>query len=334
MPNIRDLSIDESREFLRSEDIVCTSLDQLSLEEITNISCGFRPTNCIHIGNGFTFALAFALAEKVNRETNTTTTHVDITNCDLEIPSTEKRYFNGTRDTFAKNFYHIMKGRERVSDIRAKPLKEYFPSLAAFTEVSWDFQSYARNVQKNNSFREILRRFCERAEEVAHWFPSNLGEIIKETSGGCFIYPINPDTLQSNMMGCTYENGKIYARFEEGTQEFDIEDPNFQLAVHMFVDPLRDISQGVDVHVFGGDYLRKRKNDYSNGEKVAGIIETCTNPDEKRPQIFFGPIIKGTDGKKMSKSKGNTSLLAEEMKKRDFVRETVAAAKDALISRK
>jgi hypothetical protein len=82
-----------------------------------------------------------------------------------------------------------------------------------------------------------------------------------------------------------------------------------EIGVYYLVDPVRDTSRDVAVHVFGGDYRTAEKEQVTpKVEKVAKITELATG---ETPAYFLAPMIADEDGKPLSKSEGTGRTISD-----------------------
>ncbi|MBI2632530.1 hypothetical protein HYW75_05990, partial [Candidatus Pacearchaeota archaeon] len=143
--------------------------------------------------------------------------------------------------------------------------------------------------------------------------------------GHALVFPMCEKCHTSNPVTPKYEDGKIFTSCSNPDcdiekYEVDILDTSRDLAVHFFIDPIRDktVKPNANIHVFGGDY--SAVHDHANGDstdflytKVGKVIELMRRVSKDIPDFLVGPTFYARDGNKMSKSKDN-GLRIERLK--------------------
>ncbi|MBD3247358.1 hypothetical protein GF378_01935 [Candidatus Pacearchaeota archaeon] len=285
--------------------------------EDVNIAIGLRPSGIIHLGNMATLSLAGVLGQDIGPHLS----KVNLTVCDLDLPDAADwsikengyvRYFNSLPDKTGEY--------NSLYDKSIARIEEFTEGLQNHLDVSYDIKKLS-DVQKDLGFRVGLRRVLER-EGIMQYV---LRRVPKEHS---LVFPLCNDCGTSSPFPAKYNEGNLKTQCTNPEcsvkdYEMDVLDTDNDLAVHFFIDPLRDktVKPYADVHVFGGDYrephdagprpnneqfdLFETREDgkVSKIEKIMSIVNIAT--EGNLPDILIGPTFFARDGTKMSKSKNN-----------------------------
>jgi lysyl-tRNA synthetase class I len=148
----------------------------------------------------------------------------------------------------------------------------------------------------------------------------NMNDFDDIFGGGFRRRYISPVTIVCNECGYSHAKGASYSpgtdelvapcRNQECTNGFASEPLTGEIGVYYLVDPVRDVSENVAVHVFGGDYRDAEKEQKTPKiSKVAKITELANGGES--PAYFLAPMIADSEGKPLSKSKGTGKTVSE-----------------------
>lgn len=276
-------------------------------EKEVNISIGLRPSGMIHLGN----MMALALAQGVARKVGPHYTQINVTICDLDLPS--QGDWDIQRTGYVKHYRDLPDKNgschSSMSDHATEQVSLFLQSLNQEVSIRHTFRTLTE-VQRHSSFREGLKRILDDPDIM----PMIIPNIPK---GGALVYPLCANcgtSYKSNRKGkyTKYENGIIHTfcnNPECSVEEYDMNvlDTSQDLAVHLFIDPLRDavMEPFADIHVFGGDYNELHgPNKISKIKKILHVMQVA-GQGLRQPDIFLGPTVYARDGSKMSKSRSN-----------------------------
>ena len=268
-----------------------------------NISFGLRPSGTIHLGNMMTMALAAGLARDIGPHR----TNLNVTICDLDLP--DGCDWDTRKYGFVKHYRNIPgseDGEYSMAEHATNDIKGFLGSLEKVVHARYEFRTLT-DIQRDERFREGVKRILDNPDAMKFILP-------KLPKNSVLVYPLceRCDTSYSgNRKGkkITYENGVIHSFCTNpdcsvDEYDMDVTDTSQDLAVHLFIDPLRDavMEPFADVHVFGGDYaVEHGANKVPKFEKIARLIDMAAS-GAKVPDLFIGPTIYAKDGNKMSKS--------------------------------
>jgi len=276
-------------------------INKLSPKDKINISLGVRPSGQIHLGNIVTLLTAAEVAYLLGNQRS----QVMLTICDIDFPDkidvpvkgnvvTHYKYAPDPKGDCHKNFSEH--NSERIYQLADDIAKELGTKIIL---------KNLSDIQNEPGYREGLVKLLDHSKEIADLFPEDI------TSDQALIFPLCKNCHTANKKTPTYKkNGDkvtIYTSCENPgcdikEYEVDVLDTSYELAVHFFIDPIRDsvIEPKADLHIFGGDYADLHgKNKMTKSDKVLKIMGfTC----KETPIIFTGPVFYAQDGKKMSKS--------------------------------
>ncbi|MGE0792706.1 MAG: hypothetical protein AB7V77_00840 [Candidatus Woesearchaeota archaeon] len=284
-------------------------------KEHISIAIGYRPSGRIHLGN----IVSILMSAYISKEIGIHMSSLKVTNCDLELLSVNDSIQNHTQNNktnyvkpkdIAHYFKYVIQNGETnsMSSINSEPIKILLNDLKREKNIS--FQEYLLSeIQSEQGFRKKLKRFCERIDEVIKYFPDFRAEILKQTQGGAYIFPICSNCNVGNQHGSNYDNGKLKNKCPScgKKNEFDIEDTEHEISTNFIIDPIRDLesSASSNIHYFGGDYTELLNNNFTKLEKIAAILNIVKDENEETPILFGGPIIYCKKQMKMGKSINN-----------------------------
>jgi len=308
-----------SEESSNGEHIERKTLNQIletysGVDSPVNIAFGIRPSGTIHLGNMMTMALASGLG----REIGPHLASLDVTICDLDLP--DQSDWNIHKTGYAKHYRDIpdpASCHATVSDHAKEDIERFLDILKSQTGVRYRMKTLTE-VQRTPAFREGLKRVLDDASAMKLILPNTPDKSV-------WVYPLCPScggSYTGTMKGREneYSAGKISTLCsnpdcEVGDFEVDVLDTTKDLAVHLFIDPLRDgvIEPFANIHVFGGDYsLEHGDNKIPKFEKIRRIMRLAS-PAGHVPDILIGSLVYARDGSKMSKSKSN-GLTADHLR--------------------
>lgn len=297
------------------------NFSQLSSEysdkgEEVNIAVGLRPSGVIHLANMATMSLAGI----VGRDIGAHLSRVNLTVCDLDLP--DAKDWSLREHGYVKYFGSLPDKDSNYGSLLEKSLSginEFSKGLSRHLEIPYVIRKLS-DIQKDPGFREGLKRVLE-TEGIMQYI------LRKIPKGNVLVFPLC-DKCETSSPSSEYKDGNLITECTNpdcvvGRYEVDVLDTDRSLAVHFFIDPLRDktVKPYADIHIFGGDYrdshdVGPRPNDESFGlwgnngvtkiskiEKIAKIIDIAS--EGKKPDILIGPTFFASDGTKMSKRKNN-----------------------------
>lgn len=267
----------------------------------TNIAIGVRPSGIIHLGNISTLTLSGLLARDIGLHL----TQVNVTVCDIDMPDRSEWPMKDSR--FVRYFKDLPDKERCHSNILNHTrwnLESFLSGLEEELGVEFNINTLTE-VQRDPGFRAGLKRMLD--------IPGIMKEI-KPTIGDddVLVFPLCGQCGTSNPYFTKYDGKVLHTECSNpscsmGEYEMDVMDCTKDLAVHFFIDPMRDrtVEPFADVHVFGGDYRDEHmRSSLSKAQKIAKL--TCAaSPDGSSPDVLIGPKFYARDGNKMSKSRNN-----------------------------
>lgn len=300
-----------------------------SRAERTNIAVGLRPSGVIHLGNMATLCLSGVLGKNIGPHLS----QVNVTICDLDLPDAEDwsikekryvRYFESLPDPTG-NYDSLLEGA-------TVGITSFISGLEEKLGVPFKTRKLSE-IQREPRFREGLKKVLDT--------PGIMQYILKKVpEGRALVFPLCPECRTSDPYPAKYLDGMLASKCKNPDcsifdNEYDMKvlDSGRDLAVHFFIDPLRDktVEPYADIHVFGGDYNEhhyegarsqnesRASNTSSRGtelllaisgdgpilkiQKIMKVMEIAS--DGRAPDILLGPIFYARDGAKMSKSQNN-----------------------------
>ncbi len=266
--------------------------------EYANVAVGLRPSGVIHLGNMATMGLAGYISSEIGPHLS----QLNLTICDLDMPDKRDwsvsengymKYFGNLPDRYGCHENLLNHAREGIDNF-AGGLERELGIRANVTLLS--------DLQRQGGFREGLKRVLD--ARLTHKLNSRL------PADKALVYPLCPKCHTSNPDLSEYHNGILKTKCSNpdcdlGEYELDVLDIDFDLAVHYFIDPLRDrlTTPSSAIHVFGGDYLFESGGNKTKLDKIIQVMNVAGEGDI--PDVVIGPTFYGSDGSKMSKSKEN-----------------------------
>ena len=298
-----------------------SDLEEKSLEG-SKVSVGFRPSGELHIGNLLTLAYATVVAEKLGLE-------LDLFCCDTDwsahihgdhLPENNdlmKLFFNrececSTKDSqkrslSEKSSDEVFVEHSNVAEHHVDELRPFLKGLenASGKEVEAKFLT---DLQRENEYTEALGEILENMDEFNEIFGGGFRRRYRSP-----VATLCRNCGFSHAKGSAYspETGEVVSscRNPECSEGFMSGKITGEIGVYYLLDPVRDPSRDVAVHVFGGDYRdAKKEQKTSKVTKVAKITELAT---DETPAYFLGPMISDEDGKPLSKSAGTGKTVSD-----------------------
>lgn len=322
---------------------VQTLTERLELDHI-DVGVGYRPSGNLHLGNLTSATIAAYVAHYVNP----TSSSVKITNCDLELPISDDveqvmslidDAILGDIESVAVYFKYLQSSITpdlTMAEEHSRRINAFLAELGKQRSIHVN-DYHLSEVQSEAGYRRALKRFCDRIEGIAPFFPDFRGEGLKLTGGGIYIFPVCPTCHTGNKEGSLVKNGHVYASCKPCNKryDFDLDDPEYEVAVNFLVDPIRDLdtSASVHVHVFGGDYGDGIDQNFSKIEKVAAIQDVVHTGGQTLPILFLGPTVYCKDGRAMGKryKKGLTIASLEEAMSIDVLAQKTWAYTESIL---
>lgn len=310
--------------------------DLYSHEKTININVGLRPSGKLHIGNFATLLLSFMLSDTINSN-NREESMVHITICDLDLPYLEE---DGSPDNCIIN-YRDMPDEYGCHDSFSLHVSDNVEKIVKMVQecgLNFDYKiNFFSELQKESKYRAGLEKLLDRNIEVKMIYNGNQPR--KSKLDKTLVYPLCPECKTSSKLSSRYDKERRMLKTQclnpmcsLGSFEFDVYDTEYDIAVHFFLNAIRDtmIEPFADVHVLGGDYaLIYGGNRIQGVEKVKSLMELM---GAGTPDYLVGPLFMGNNGEKMGKSKGNGLNFFELIKERgddviyhmiDFIRENI-----------
>lgn len=271
-----------------------------------NISFGIRPSGMIHLGNMVTMALAAGFTNRVGSHRS----KLNITVCDLDIP--DEKDWNTRGNGFVRHYKDLPDpsgAYSSLSDRSFADVGEFLEQANKMFRVPFDIKPLSE-VQRDPNFRIGLKRVLENDILTDLIMPNRPSDTVD-------VYPLCQNcgtsyTSTEKGKSITYCEGIIHTYCSN--PECDVEDYSVDvlntdkdLAVHFFIDPLRDsvVEPYADVHVFGGDYVSEHgENRVPKINKISEIVRNASGLGIS-PDFLLGPVIYAREGGKMSKRLNN-----------------------------
>jgi lysyl-tRNA synthetase class I len=263
--------------------------------EGSKVAVGFRPSGALHVGNLLTIGYAAAIADWMKLD-------LDLMCCDTDWSAHIHSHHFPENNRVMKLFY--MRDcpcgeHENVAEHRAEELRPFLNGLEEQFGISIDVK-YTTDLKGDEAYTDALREVL-----------NNLKEFDEVFGGGFLRRYISPVVNVCPSCGLSHAKGASYSRTTdhlvfpcrnmECTNSFASSSLEGDIGVYYLVDPVRDPSRDVAVHVFGGDYrVAEKERATPKVQKVAEITEMATG---ETPAYFLAPLISDQNGKPLSKSK-------------------------------
>ncbi|MFB6180386.1 MAG: hypothetical protein ABEJ93_00760 [Candidatus Nanohalobium sp.] len=302
---------------------ITSSFEELKESEASGkgLSVGFRPSGELHVGNLLTLAYSAVISEKLGLE-------LDLFCCDTDWSAhIHENHRPENSDVMRLFFMRDCKcsEHENIAEHRVDEIRPFLDGLENFTgeEVEAGFLSEL----DSEGYREALRNVLEDMEGFDEIFGGGFRRRYRSP-----VVNVCSRCGFSHAKGAPYsrETGELVAscRNKRCKKGFSRGQLDGRIGVYYLVDPVRDPSRDVAVHVFGGDYRDAAKEQKTSKiEKVAKITQLATGG---APAYFLAPMIADEEGKPLSKSKG-TGLTVSEIDDLEAYGERLAEKVDELL---
>lgn len=307
-----------------NEDFEITS----SIEELEDfkasgkrLSVGFRPSGELHVGNLLTLAYSSVIGSRLGLE-------VDLFCCDTDWSAHIHQDHQPDNSDVMRLFFMRdcpCDRHENIAEHRVDEIRPFLKGLENYTGK--DIEAGFLSELDSEGYREALKQVLENMDEFDDIF-----------GGGFRRRYRSPVVNVCGACGFSHAKGSIYNReTEELTascrnkacrKAFSRGRLDEKIGVYYLVDPVRDPSRDVAVHVFGGDYRDATKGQKTPKiDKVAKITELANG---ETPSYFLAPMITDEEGKPLSKSLG-TGLTVSEIDDLEEYGEKLAEKVDELL---
>ncbi|MFB6143739.1 MAG: hypothetical protein ABEJ98_00370 [Candidatus Nanohaloarchaea archaeon] len=265
------------------------------------VAVGFRPSGELHVGNLLTLAYAAVIAEELELE-------LDLMCCDTDWSAHIHENHRPENNRVMKLFFmREVEGFDSVAEYRVSQLEPFLSGMEEGLSQVVDAQ-YLSDLAGDEGYIDALRELLNNMEAFDDVF-----------GGGFRRRYRSPVVNVCDSCGFSHAKGAAYSgetdelvaacRNEDCDQGFSRGKLTGRIGVYYLVDPVRDVSRDVAVHVFGGDYRDAEKEQKTpKVEKVAKITELACG---ETPQYFLAPLIVDEEGKPLSKSKGTGKTVSE-----------------------
>ena len=268
------------------------------------VTVGFRPSGSLHVGNLLTITYAAAVADRLAKP-------LELAICDTDWSAHLHEHHFPDNNRVMKLFFKRecpCGEHENVAEHRLEEIRPFLEAVEKQLGVEIDTK-YLTELQGDKEYTDALRKILRNMPEFDDIF-----------GGGFMRRYISPVTVVCDECGYSHAKG---ASHSPGTDElvapcrnmecmngFMSEPLTGEIGVYYLVDPVRDPSRDVAVHVFGGDYrVAQKEQKTSKIAKVAKITEMATG---ETPAYFLAPMISDENGRPLSKSK-NTGKTVEDI---------------------
>jgi len=287
-----------------------------------SVAVGFRPSGELHVGNLLTLAYSAVVAEKLGLE-------LDLMCCDTDwsahIHEDNKRENNRVMKLFFERDCECSKKDSQEESFSKKTSDEVFGEHSSIAEHRVDeIRPFLRGLEKELDI-DIDPEYLSNLEDDEEYLDAlrkvlNKMEAFDDIFGGGFRRRYrSPVVTVCDSCGFSHAKGSAYSKESDelvsGCRNKDCGagfmsgNLNGKIGVYYLVDPVRDPSRDVAVHVFGGDYRdAKKEQKTSKVEKVAKITDLA---NDETPHYFLAPMISNEDGKPLSKSKNTGKTVSE-----------------------
>ena len=295
----------DSKDSLTKEFSVASGFSDLEgkVSDGSRVAVGFRPSGELHVGNLLSIVYAAVIAEELGLE-------LDLMCCDTDWSAPVHEHNRPENNDVMRLFYNRDCSCDSHRDLPEHRIDEIQPFLDGLrNSMEQNFEvGRLTEITGDQEYIKALEKILENIEEFDSFFG---GGFRRRYRSPVVTYCENCGF--SHAKGCDYscETGELVAscRNRECSQGFMHGGLEEEIGVYYLVDPVRDPSRDVAVHVFGGDYRDAKKGQKTSKiEKVAKITELATG---ETPTYFLGPMISDEDGKPLSKSKGTGKTVSE-----------------------
>ncbi len=308
---------------MKEEFQITSSFEELEEFEASGerLSVGFRPSGELHVGNLLTLAYSSVIASRLGLE-------LDLFCCDTDWSAHIHENHRPENSDVMKLFFMRdcpCSEHENIAEHRVDEIRPFLDGLENYTgeEVKAGFLSEL----DSEGYREALKQVLENMDSFDEIFGGGFRRRYRSP-----VVNVCDSCGFSHAKGAPYsrETGELVAscRNKACVSGFSRGQLDGRIGVYYLVDPVRDPSRDVAVHVFGGDYRDAAKEQKTPKiEKVAKITDLATG---ETPAYFLAPMIADEEGKPLSKSKG-TGLTVSEIDDLEEYGERLAEKVDELL---
>lgn len=303
---------------------ITSDFSELEASEIdgSSVAVGFRPSGELHVGNLLTLAYSAVVADELGLE-------LDLMCCDTDWSAhihednkpknnrVMKLFFErecdcGTKDSQERSFSEktsdeVFDEHSSIAQHRMDEIRPFLRGLEEELDVEVD-PGFLSDLRGDEEYVEALRKVLNNMDAFDGIFGGGFRRRYRSpvvtVCGSCGFSHAKGSAYssESDELVSTCRNEECEAGFMSGSLEDKI-------GVYYLVDPVRDPSRDVAIHVFGGDYRdAKKEQKTSKVEKVAKITELANG---ETPNYFLAPMISNEDGKPLSKSKNTGKTVSE-----------------------
>ena len=270
-------------------------------DEGKRVAVGFRPSGELHVGNLLTLAYSAVIADELDLE-------LDLMCCDTDwsahIHENHKPENNRVMKLF---FMREAEGFESIAEKRVSQLEPFLDGIEDGLSQGVDAQ-YLSDLAGDESYTNALRELLTNMDAFDNIFGGGFRRRYRSP-----VVNVCESCGFSHAKGAAYssETDELVAACcnKDCEQGFSSGKLTGRIGVYYLVDPVRDVSRDVAVHVFGGDYRDAEKEQKTPKVlKVAKITELACG---ETPEYFLAPLIADEEGKPLSKSKGTGATVSE-----------------------
>jgi len=303
---------------------ITSSFQELEKTDLSGkrLAVGFRPSGELHIGNLLTLAYSSVLASRLGLE-------LDLMCCDTDWSAHIHENHRPENSDVMKLFFMRdcpCSNHSNIAEHRVDEIRPFLKGLENYTgqKIEPKFLSQEGSEGYHEALKQVLENMDEFDEIFGGGFRRRYRSPVVNVCDNCGF---------SHSKGAPYsrETGELVAscRNKACVSGFSRGQLDEKIGVYYLVDPVRDPSRDVAVHVFGGDYRDAAKEQKTSKiEKVAKITELANG---ETPHYFLTPMIADKDGKPLSKSK-NTGVTVSEIDDLEAYGERLAEKVDELLN--
>lgn len=253
------------------------------------VEVGFRPSGELHVGNLLTIAYSAVIADKLGLK-------LEVACCDTDWSAHIHQNHLPEENRVMKLFFNRDCPCDQHDNIAEHRMDELEPFLEG---LDVDYETVFLSEIDDEGYVTALRTVLENVKEFDGFFGGGFRR--RYTS------PVTPvcECGFSHAKGGSYSSADsvVAGCWNPDCDRGFMESPlDGEIGVYYLVDPVRDPSRNVAVHVFGGDY-----RDAEKGQKTSKIekVRKITSMVGENPEYFLAPVISDSEGKPLSKSRGN-----------------------------
>ncbi|MFB6145911.1 MAG: hypothetical protein ABEJ99_05410 [Candidatus Nanohaloarchaea archaeon] len=266
------------------------------------VAVGYRPSGELHVGNLLSIAYAATVASQLGLT-------LDLMNCDTDWSAHIHSQTKPGESNVMKLFFNRecpCGEHDNLAEHRAEEIEPFLEGLEEELDIEIE-RGFLSDLHGDEDYLEALRDILNKMD--------SFNEIFEGGFRRRYESPV------VNVCDCGYSHAKG-APYSEETDElvsscrnpdcdeaFAASPLRDEIGVYYLVDPVRDVSRNVAVHVFGGDYRSAEKEQTTS--KVWKVREITRLATGENPYYFLAPMIADKEGKPLSKSKGTGTKVSE-----------------------